>query len=332
MTSPPGRRRTARPHHRTPASPKSLSSSSFSWQLAPRTGSRNRPAPRSRSPGNFYKRSARCLSRLPADPKGLRRSRSLARSLAPAEPPRAGAGEPDPTKILLDGAWGSAGSWGAFHSPSPLRSAAPPLAPALPHVARRPRRPRQAALTPTRPPDRPFSAGSAPARRPLARPPASFLASFSSSIWDSSISPRLLTPPRPSPRHAAFPLPAAGGLDPRGLLRRAERTAGLQACTAQVLCQPLVGRRGVDGLESHMAVGPARAPNPPAPRRVGPEDLGRSPQRRATCLLPLGPIVHAAATPTGSQARAPIARIRTLALPLHPAVAPAPPPPSAAAP
>ena len=35
---------------------------------------------------------------------------------------------------------------------------------------------------------------------------------------------------------------------------------------------------------------------------------------------------------TGLQARAPIARIRTLAWPLHPAADPAPPPPSAAAP
>lgn len=56
-----------------------------------------------------------------------------------------------------------------------------------------------------------------------------------------------------------------------------------------------------------------------------------SPPRRATCLPPLGPIVPAAATPTGTQARAPIARIRTLAFPLHPAVDPTPPPPSAAA-
>lgn len=69
-----------------------------------------------------------------------------------------------------------------------------------------------------------------------------------------------------------------------------------------------------------MAVGPARAPDTWAPLRARPDDRSHSPPRRATCLLPLGPIVHAAATPTGSQARAPIARIRTLALPLHPAV------------
>lgn len=36
------------------------------WLL---TGSRNQPAPRSRSPSNFYKRSERCLSRL-SDPCG----------------------------------------------------------------------------------------------------------------------------------------------------------------------------------------------------------------------------------------------------------------------
>lgn len=160
--------------------------------------------------------------------------------------------------------------------------------------------------------------------------------------------PQLLTPPQPCPRRATFPspppppkppppqpppgpTPSAASSAPPGARR------GCRACTARVLCQPRGGGgglRGVYGLESHMAPGPARAP--PLPRapfsRAAPGARSRSPPRRATCRLPLGPIAHAAATPTGSQARAPIGRIRTLALPLHPAVDPAPPPPSAAAP
>lgn len=108
-----------------------------------------------------------------------------------------------------------------------------------------------------------------------------------------------------------------------------ERRVEPQACTAQVLCQPICRFRGVYGLESHMAVEPAL--HTPALLTAGRHYQVHSPPRRATCLPPLGPVVLAAATPTGLKARAPNARLRTLAWPLHPAVDPAPPPPSAAA-
>lgn len=135
--------------------------------------------------------------------------------------------------------------------------------------------------------------------------------------------PALSTPPSilPPPRASPPLLPKVLGA------RRAEQ----QACMAQVLCQPICRFHGVYGLESHMAVGPAGASTPHLSPRAEPDSQTHLPPQRATCFPPLGPIVPAAATPTGSQARAPIARIRTLALPLHPAVDPAPPPPSAAA-
>ena len=103
-----------------------------------------------------------------------------------------------------------------------------------------------------------------------------------------------------------------------------------QAYTAQVLCQPICRCRGVYGLESHMAVGPAgastllfsqgrtRLPSPLTSTKSNISSPGW-PNRSRRCYSNwlTGP--------------SPNARIRTLFCPLHPAVDPAPPPPSAAA-
>lgn len=194
------------------------------------------------------------------------------------------------------------------HRAPPRPSRGPTRCPPVPAAARGLRVPERAhliALSPQTPPP-------APARSPPPGAPYGTLGSLA-----LRASRHLSRAPAAPP---SVPAAASKGADPHGSLQCAERTAELQACTAQVLCQPLGGLRGVYGLASHMAVGPARAPDTSALLRARPDDRSHSPPRRATCLLPLGPIVHAAATPTGSQARAPIARIRTLALPLHPAV------------
>lgn len=145
----------------------------------------------------------------------------------------------------------------------------------------------------------------------------------------------------PATRHLPFPAgaeAAAAGPDPqRGLECAAGRTAGLQGLHGPgAVSASRRRRRAPRRVRPGKSHGAGAGPRPPLPRapfsRAAPGARSRSPPRRATCRLPLGPIAHAAATPTGSQARAPIGRIRTLALPLHPAVDPAPPPPSAAAP
>ena len=266
-----------------------------------------------------------------------------ARFLPPHPPRTFQSRRTQPNKIWVQlGGSGGGGSGRAFYSlkkkkkqqqhAPPQLARQNPTAPAVPLLPRSHMllAPSQAAPRGLAHPQRAHLIALSPQAPPP--PPARPLASFRSSIWDtlgSLGSSRHLSPAPDAPPSLSLPPGASTHTGSSGL-RRAQR--GCTACTAQVLCQPLVGLRGVDGLESHMAVGPARAPNTPALLRARPGDPSHSPQRRATCLLPLGPIVHAAATPTGSQARAPVGRIRTLALPLHPAVDPAPPPPSAAAP
>lgn len=70
--------------------------------------------------------------------------------------------------------------------------------------------------------------------------------------------PRLLTPPQPSPRRAAFPFPAAAGLDPHRLLGRAERTAGLHGLhgPGAVSASRRAPRRGRPGKSHGGGTGP----------------------------------------------------------------------------
>lgn len=211
-------------------------------------------------------------------------------------------------------------TYAEFHLPS---SAAPHVARPLPEGRARPRfTPERAHLITL------FPAGSAPA------PPPSPLSSFRRSIWDTFLFLRFSRRTRQaSIPHLRFHSHHGAHLPPPPKVWRA-RSAEPRACTAQVLCQPICRFRAVYGLESHMALRPTGASTLLlSSERTGRDSQVHSPPRRATCLrLPsLGPIVLADATPTGLQARAPVARIRTLAWPLHPAADPAPPPPSAAA-
>lgn len=69
--------------------------------------------------------------------------------------------------------------------------------------------------------------------------------------------PLILTPHPTSLDSPPSMFPDSGPHIPQ--LRKVLRECKLepQACTAQVLCQPICRLRGVYGLESHMAVGPA---------------------------------------------------------------------------
>lgn len=190
------------------------------------------------------------------------------------------------------------------------------------------RAPRGLASPPTtRPPDYPFLRRLRP--HPPTRHPR-LCACFRRSIWDAL--PFLWPHPTPdkprcsslnSPRPRPSPTTASSSAG-----RAQSGAAGLHGPGAVSAYLP-VPRRVRPG-KSHGG-GTGRRLHTPALLRAGRDYQVHSPPRRATCLPPLGPLVLTAATPTGLQARAPTARIRTLAWPLHPAVDPAPPPPSAAA-
>lgn len=105
-----------------------------------------------------------------------------------------------------------------------------------------------------------------------------------------------------------------------------------QACTAQVLCQPICRFRGVYGLESHMAVGPAGASTLLLSSKQDKINefthLHEEQHVFPRSAQSFSQLLHQLAYRPEPQT---LARIRTLARSLHPAVDPAPPPPSAAA-
>lgn len=69
--------------------------------------------------------------------------------------------------------------------------------------------------------------------------------------------PLILTPQQTSLDSPPSVFPYSGPHIPQLPKVLRERRVEPQACTAQVLCQPICRFRGVYGLESHMAVGPA---------------------------------------------------------------------------
>lgn len=149
--------------------------------------------------------------------------------------------------------------------------------------------------------------------------------------------PRLLTPPQPGPPTRHLPLPAAaaaGGPRP-------PRPASTSVRSARRDCRPARPRccvslsAGAAACTAWKVTWRRDRPAPPTPELFSEPDRTTPAthlhEEQHVCLLSARSFTLPR-LPTGSQARAPIGRIRTLALSLHPAVDPAPPPPSAAAP